>query len=320
MSESGKFKYHYGCKELKPTHMCFAHDLMVLCNGDIESPKVVKKSLDDFSDVSGLFPNLSKSTIFLGSISKSLKEDTLRLLPFKCGKHPMKYLGVPLLAKRLGVKDCQSLIDNVENRITCWRNKFISYAGRIQLIAFVLSAMQQYWASVYMIPTFVTNELEKIFKRFLWNSGGFAKGKEKVAWKNVCRPKVQGGLGFKPMHKWNEVLLISQLWKLIYKNESLWVKCVNRVKLKGKSIWEAKIDKNDSHGWKEFIGIRDKIKPYVIFKIGDGKSISVWHDKWCDQGPLDRFIQNRDIYDVRIGNEDCLVDAIVEGGCKWADE
>ncbi|GKA91118.1 RNA-directed DNA polymerase, eukaryota, reverse transcriptase zinc-binding domain protein [Tanacetum coccineum] len=112
IGESGKFKYHYGCKDLKLTHMCFADDLMVLCNGDIESLKVVKKSLDDFSSVSGLFPNLSKSTIFFGSISDRLKEDMLNILPFKCGKLPIKYLGVPLLAKKLGVKDCQSLIDN----------------------------------------------------------------------------------------------------------------------------------------------------------------------------------------------------------------
>nr|GEW35860.1 hypothetical protein [Tanacetum cinerariifolium] len=283
ISESGKFKYHYDCKELKLTHMCFADDLMVLCNGDIESLKVVKKSLDDFSDVSGLFLYLSKSTIFFGSTSETLKEDMLRLLPFKCGKLPMKYLGVPLLAKRLGVKDCQSLIDNVENRITCSRNKFLSYAGRIRLIAYVLSDMHQYWASVYMIPTSVTNELEKIFKRFLWNSGGSAKGKAKVSWKNVCRPKVHGGIGFKPMHKWNAVLLISQLWKLIEKKESLWVKWVSTVKLKGKSIREAEIDNNDSHGWKELIRIRDKIKPYVIFKIGDGRW--KWADEWSSRFP-----------------------------------
>nr|GEW90959.1 hypothetical protein [Tanacetum cinerariifolium] len=147
-------------------HPCDGDDLMVLCNGDIESLKVVKKSLDDFSDVSGLFPTLAR----------------------------------------------------------------------------------QYWASVYMIPTSVTNELENIFKSFLWNSGGPTKGKANLAWKNVCRPKVQGGLGFKPMHKWNEVLLISQLWKLIDKKESLWVKWVSTVKLKGTSIWEAETDNNDSHG------------------------------------------------------------------------
>ncbi|GKD36616.1 RNA-directed DNA polymerase, eukaryota, reverse transcriptase zinc-binding domain protein [Tanacetum coccineum] len=30
-------------------------------------------------------------------------------------------------------------------------------------------------------------------------------GKAKVAWSMVCRPKDQGGLGIKPLHKWNEI-------------------------------------------------------------------------------------------------------------------
>nr|GEX24578.1 RNA-directed DNA polymerase, eukaryota, reverse transcriptase zinc-binding domain protein [Tanacetum cinerariifolium] len=116
ISESSLLKYHYGCKELKLTHMCFADDLMVLCNGDKESLKVVKKSLEEFSNVFGLFPNLNKSIIFFGSISEGSNLELLQVLPFKCGHLPMKYLRVPLVSKRLGVNDCRSLIDNVEKR------------------------------------------------------------------------------------------------------------------------------------------------------------------------------------------------------------
>ncbi|GKA39447.1 hypothetical protein Tco_0731998, partial [Tanacetum coccineum] len=70
IKESGKFKYHYGCKDLKLTHMCFADDLLILCNGDKESFGVVKKVLNEFSNVSGLLPNLNKITIFFGSVNK----------------------------------------------------------------------------------------------------------------------------------------------------------------------------------------------------------------------------------------------------------
>ncbi|GJU75280.1 hypothetical protein Tco_1272350 [Tanacetum coccineum] len=190
--------------------MCFADDLLVMCNGDVESLKVVKKSLDEFSKVSSLYPNLSKSTIFFGSIPDNYKAEMLQVILFKNGKLSMKYLGVPLLEKRLGVKDCDMLIENVENKINCWRNKL--------------------W--------------------FLWNAGDSTKGKAKVAWSLVCRPKEQGGLGLKPLKKWNETL------------------------------W----------GWKCLLDIRDTIKPFVLYKIGNGLSISAWHDKWCTQGPLDSWI------------------------------
>ncbi|GJZ24399.1 RNA-directed DNA polymerase, eukaryota, reverse transcriptase zinc-binding domain protein [Tanacetum coccineum] len=119
IKESNQFRYHIGCMELKLTHICFVDDLMVLCNGDVDSLKVVKRALDDFSSVSWLHSNLGKSTIFFGSINERDKGDLLQFLPFKCGKLPMKYLGISLLAKRLGVKDCKFLIENVENRIKC---------------------------------------------------------------------------------------------------------------------------------------------------------------------------------------------------------
>ncbi|GKB94345.1 RNA-directed DNA polymerase, eukaryota, reverse transcriptase zinc-binding domain protein, partial [Tanacetum coccineum] len=247
------FKYHHGCKELKLTHMCFADDLMILCNGDSNSLKVIKKSLDEFSNASGLFPNLGKSTIFFGSINEDRKRELLEVLPFKFGKLPMKYLGVPLIAKKLSLSDCKSLIERVEKRVNCWRNKLLSYAGRIQLIASVLSSMQQYWASVYIIPISAVKELDKMFKRFLWNSGNSAQGKARVGWKMVYRPKCQGGLGIKPLKKWNETLLVSQLWKIIENKESLWVKWVNTVKLKGSSIWTIEGNQSDSWGWGQLL-------------------------------------------------------------------
>ncbi|GJT97230.1 RNA-directed DNA polymerase, eukaryota, reverse transcriptase zinc-binding domain protein [Tanacetum coccineum] len=103
----------------------------IACCNVLYKITIIKKSLDEFSKVSGLHPNLSKSTILFGSILDYYKAKMLQVLPLKCGKLPMKYLGVPLLAKRLRVKDCVSLIENVENMISCWRNKLLSYAGRV---------------------------------------------------------------------------------------------------------------------------------------------------------------------------------------------
>nr|GEX33296.1 hypothetical protein [Tanacetum cinerariifolium] len=106
--------------------------------------------------------------------------------------------GVPLIAKKLGINDCKSLVDKVAKKINCWKNKVLTYAGRIKLIASVLSSMQIYWASVYMLPCTIIKEIEKF-----------------------CMPKDQGGLGIKSVKNWNEVLLIKQLWKIIEGNISI---------------------------------------------------------------------------------------------------
>ncbi|GKG59641.1 hypothetical protein Tco_0607269, partial [Tanacetum coccineum] len=48
-----------------------------------------------------------------------------------------------------------------------WKNKFLSYAGRMQFIASVLSAMQTYWASVFFLPKTIIKEIDRILKSFL---------------------------------------------------------------------------------------------------------------------------------------------------------
>ncbi|GJS58909.1 RNA-directed DNA polymerase, eukaryota, reverse transcriptase zinc-binding domain protein [Tanacetum coccineum] len=98
------------------------------------------------------------------------------------------------------------------------------YAGRLQLIASVLSSIHVYWASVFMLPKIVINDIDKIMKGFLWNQCELKKGTAKVSWKMVCRPKSQGGLGLKDMSIWNETLMSKHLWNIANNKESLWVK------------------------------------------------------------------------------------------------
>ena len=104
--------------------------------------KVIKSYFETFSKWSGLHPNLGKSTIFFRSLKEGEKQDILQVMSFCVGKLPMKYLGVPLLARRLNVNDCKGLVDKVKRKVQDWKNRALSNAGRLQLISFVLSFMQ----------------------------------------------------------------------------------------------------------------------------------------------------------------------------------
>ncbi|GJR19962.1 RNA-directed DNA polymerase, eukaryota, reverse transcriptase zinc-binding domain protein [Tanacetum coccineum] len=149
------FKYHFGCKKLKITHLYFADNLLMLCHGDPTSINTIKRALEKFSNVSVLHLNMSKSTMFCGSLSVDEKNTLLNILPFKIGKLLVRYLGVPLMDKKISVKDYKSLVDKVRHKLSDWKNKSLSYAGRSQLIASVLSSMQVYWGSVFLLPTTV---------------------------------------------------------------------------------------------------------------------------------------------------------------------
>ncbi|XP_071728683.1 uncharacterized protein [Rutidosis leptorrhynchoides] len=100
---------------MKLAHICFADDLLVMCHGDSNSIKVIKKVLVDFGKITGLLPNISKSTVFFGSVPLATQHLMTQILPFEVGRLTIKYLGVPLLSKKF-IKECKSLIDKVKNK------------------------------------------------------------------------------------------------------------------------------------------------------------------------------------------------------------
>lgn len=175
---------------------------------------MVKSALEMFSSISGLKPNINKSTIFFRNVNEQVQQSILETLPFKIGRLPVTYLGVPLVTKQLTFTDCKCLIDKVKEKVSNWKNKLLSYAGRLQLIASILSSMQVYWASVFMLPKAVIKDIDKLLKGFLWCQGELSKGKAKVAWKLICSPKSEGGLGIKNLEQWNEVLMAKHLWNV----------------------------------------------------------------------------------------------------------
>nr|GEU85081.1 hypothetical protein [Tanacetum cinerariifolium] len=109
---------------------------------DDYSVKVIQESLDKFNNVSGLKPNMSKSTIFFGNVKMEDHRKILNVMPFTVVKFHVKYLGVPLITKRLSMEECKQILDKVKNKVDDWKNKFLSYAGRVQLIASILGSMQ----------------------------------------------------------------------------------------------------------------------------------------------------------------------------------
>ncbi|GJY24271.1 RNA-directed DNA polymerase, eukaryota, reverse transcriptase zinc-binding domain protein [Tanacetum coccineum] len=143
------------------------------------------------------------------------------------------------------------------------------------------------------------------------------KGKAKVSWDKICKPKDQGGLGLKNLGVWNEVLMIKHLWNVAVKKDTLWVKWIYMEKLKDISIWEAQCDDKSTVGWKNILSLRDKVRKHIGWKLGNGKSVNIWYDKWCSISPLSDFIDTRDIYDARLSNNCTVSDLINEGRWKW---
>ncbi|GJR82989.1 putative RNA-directed DNA polymerase [Tanacetum coccineum] len=186
---SDTFRYHNKCDELELINVCFADDLFIFIRGEVHSARLIMEALDEFQKASGLVPSIPKSTVYFCNIPNHIKNDILSIMPFAEGELPVKYLGVPLISSRLLNKDCKVLVEKVSNRIGDWKNKSLSYAGRLQLCRSVLSSMHVYWVAVLVIPIGIIQDIEQLMRGFLWCNGELKRGKAKVAWDIICLPK-----------------------------------------------------------------------------------------------------------------------------------
>ncbi|GJR53134.1 putative RNA-directed DNA polymerase [Tanacetum coccineum] len=314
---SGVFRYHKHCEELQLVNVCFADDLFIFARGDLDSARVIMESLDEFKLTSGLVPSIPKSTAFFCNVPNHVKISILNIMPFAEGNLPVKYLGVPLISSRLLNKDCKVLVEKAKNRIEDWKNKSLSFAGRLQLCKSVISSLHVYWASVLIIPKGIIYDIQSLIRGFLWCNGEYKRGKAKVAWDDICLPKSEGGLGLRSLDLFNMALMTTHIWNIVSNKESLWVRWIHTYKLRNRSFWDLPIKDNVSWGWLKLLQLRVLVRPFFWVKLGNGRDTSVWHDSWCSHCPLSRFISPRDIYSEGFNNQAMVADFVLNNVWTW---
>ncbi|XP_062075046.1 uncharacterized protein LOC133779059 [Humulus lupulus] len=238
------FIYHPKCKNLKIVNLCFADDLVIFCKGASNSVQIIKDCFTEFSLASGLSANLEKSQVFFGGLAELETKQLLNRLQFTEGCIPLKYLGVPLRTTKWKAGDCAIIIKKIQLKLHTWSSRHLSFAGRAQLINYVLLGIRTFWMSIFILPKSVIKEIDQLCRNFLWGFKDSNSNRSKmhlIAWDQVCLPKSLGGLGFKEGSNWNKVLLAKFFWVVSSKQDILWVKWVDSIYLKGQNFWEYKI-------------------------------------------------------------------------------
>ncbi|XP_062100135.1 uncharacterized protein LOC133806016 [Humulus lupulus] len=208
------FRYHPMCKILNLISLCFANDLLLFCKGSMAAVRVLKNALEEFSSVTRLEINTSKSHVYFGGVSADDRKKLAAELQLSEGSFPLKYLGVPMRPTKWKHADCDIIIQKFRLRIHNWASRHLSFAGIIWLIHSVLFGLRNYWMGIFILPQSIIKEIEKLCRGFLWGVNGNQSKIHLASWNKVCLPKVYGGLGFKNGLAWNKAILAKYIWAI----------------------------------------------------------------------------------------------------------
>nr|KAJ0187637.1 hypothetical protein LSAT_V11C900478780 [Lactuca sativa] len=80
--------------------------------------------------------------------------------------------------------------------------------------------------SLFRAPIDVTEELEKIRRKFLWGGNEEKNKIHWVSWEKVIASKDLGGLGVGSISALNIALLVKWWWRLKSESSSLWARAI----------------------------------------------------------------------------------------------
>lgn len=234
--------------------------------------------------------SLEKSRIFFfKNVSQELGKAISDESQIKSTHELGKYLGMPVLHKRINKETFGDLLERMSSKLPGWKGSMLSAACRITLTKAVLVSIPVHAMSTIKLSSSTLVELDKVSRNFIWGSTTEKRRQHLVAWDKVYLPKSEGGLGIQKASDMNKALIAKIGWRLLHKNESLWAKVV-RSKYKVGHIKDHNwmmVKNRWSATWRSVgIGLRDVICRGHSWVIGDGANVSFWLDKWLSNEPL----------------------------------
>lgn len=123
---------------------------------------------------------------------------------FATGSLPVQYLGLPLRTKNMTITDYLPLIEKIRKRISSWTERFLSCARRLQLINLVIMSLTNFWMAAFRLPSSCVKKIERLCSTFFWCGPDLNEKKNKIAWKEICKTKQEGG-------SWSEIIKRGEL-------------------------------------------------------------------------------------------------------------
>ncbi|XP_038998866.1 uncharacterized protein LOC120124224 [Hibiscus syriacus] len=243
-AKHGIFKFHPKCRRISLTHLCFTDDLLVFCHGSLGAVLGVQCTLDKFYELSGLKLNAQKTELYACGVNMFDLEQIRMAIGFRVGQLPVRYLGVPLVTRKLIGKDCEALLTKIKDKLRIWSNKNLSYGGRLQLIKSK-------------------------------GSDSSAKG-ARVGWSHICSLKSEGGLGLRSLVMWNKACCLLLIKNILANEGSLWIAWINEYCFKLVSFWDVECKAHFSWILSKLLSMREEARRLFL----PCPNWSLINDKW----------------------------------------
>ncbi|KAL0910886.1 hypothetical protein M5K25_018983 [Dendrobium thyrsiflorum] len=188
-------------------------------------------------------------------------------------------------------------------KLNVWDSRSLSLAGKVLLIKSSLLSLPIFLSSITLVPKSILQNVDKLCRDFLWNKDNARKGLHYIAWDDICKPKVLGGMGIHSATAKTGPLRSRITWRFIQNPNSF----CNRIIISkyGDNVWKDKCRRGQSSSWKILLDGALYLKNIVRWKISNGTKVNALEDTWILDKPISKwptFVNCNDLSDQTVDN------------------
>lgn len=150
--------------------------------------------------------------------------------------------------------------------------------------------------SVFQLPKTLCNDINCMMAKFWWGRKGNESNVAWMSWNKMGRANEIGGLGFPGFG----AMLAKQGWRIVQNPDSMG------------NFLDTPMGKQPSYVWRSLWNARYLLKAGMRWRVGDGRHIKIWGDKWI-LVPTTYEIQSR----IRVLDREAKVCDLIDNETQW---
>ena len=272
----------------KLSNLFFADDIILFAEASSSQAQIIQDCLNRFCSASGQKVSLPKSRVYFSkNVSTADRENICAQLGMEVTEDLGTYLGMPTLTSRVTKETYGHLCEKMDRRLSGWKTKYLSLAGRITLAKSTLSALATYSMQTTKIPRTIFDELDKRTRRFVWGGSEDKKSIHLLSWETLLLPRDKGGLGIRSSRQANAAFLTKLGWRVLSEPNSLWSRVLRHKYCKGRcDIDMFTPSRNISHVWRGITENAHWINKGSAVAVGNGCATLFWDHCWVSDNCL----------------------------------
>ncbi|XP_042979972.1 uncharacterized mitochondrial protein AtMg00310-like [Carya illinoinensis] len=134
--------------------------------------------------------------------------------------------------------------------------------------------------SVFKLPKTLLHSINSVINNFWWGQKEREHKIHWISWKNMGKEKSEGGMGFRDLECFNMAMLSKQCWRILQEPDSIAAKVLKAKYFQNSSFMSAKLGSKPSFLWRSFMAARQVVKAGTCWRIGNGREVQIWQEKW----------------------------------------